>query len=144
MGDLLTAGKMRTCNICGKNFASSSSLSQHKRVHGDKRFTCVHCGKGYLRRDRYLQHLRTHSNPQQAGCADEALNGSAQRVSFTPVGIHADPMAFMAAKRQEITALLEQELKKRKGLKFFICLKVLIVYHTTANFMYITQNIRLC
>lgn len=117
--------QMKTCTICGKTFASSSSLSQHKRVHGEKKFTCIHCGKGFIRKGRYEKHLKNHH--QEAACAAEctdALNGTARRVTFTPISPSRDPLSFLSSYKHEVLALLEAELDKRKGLKFYICLQV--------------------
>ena len=40
--------KEKSCDLCPKAFASSSSLSHHKKTHsGVKKFSCVHCGKSF-------------------------------------------------------------------------------------------------
>ena len=55
----------RTCQVCGKVFASSNHLSRHAVVHtGDKPFSCAVCGTKFTRLDSLQRHEKVkHQSP---------------------------------------------------------------------------------
>ena len=55
----------RTCQVCGKVFASSNHLSQHAVVHtGDKPFSCAVCRTKFTRLDSLQRHEKVkHQSP---------------------------------------------------------------------------------
>jgi len=61
------------CDLCGKRFATGSSLNQHKRRHeGNKPFGCDLCGRAYV----LLSELRKHTKlSHSAGGRLKKANG---------------------------------------------------------------------
>ncbi|NXE86018.1 ZN629 protein, partial [Cochlearius cochlearius] len=49
------------CVECGKSFAQSAALMEHRRSHGgEKPFACLDCGKSFGLSANLLRHRRTH------------------------------------------------------------------------------------
>ncbi len=131
---------MKTCEICGKNFASRQGYHRHKKVHTVQTFPCVQCGKTFTRKDVLKKHEKTHTNQQPASRPDrcqseclDAIDGHARQVSYLPETRHArDPLVFQTDHQTAFVELLQSELHSRKGLKFYPCLKVNCCFTSTA------------
>ena len=66
----LHAGVMPyACNICNKEFAYSSSLTHHKAIHlGERSFSCDICQKMFNSKPNLTKHIRIHSNEKPFKC----------------------------------------------------------------------------
>ena len=65
------------CKLCGKEFDSTSRLSQHKKNHrGVKTFECVHCGKKCAHRNALKVHLAIHVKQRPPPCPVSGNPGS--------------------------------------------------------------------
>ena len=57
------------CAWCSRQFASTSHLASHERIHtGDRPFTCDTCGKQFTQSGSLNVHRRTHVEPQPFPC----------------------------------------------------------------------------
>jgi len=57
------------CTDCGRKFARSDYLTEHRRVHSDERpFLCIMCGHSFGRAANLRAHLRTHSEERRYPC----------------------------------------------------------------------------
>ena len=53
------SNKQHICKDCNRGFAKRSNLTQHRRVHGDKKpWKCRECKKGFARKETLRRHLR--------------------------------------------------------------------------------------
>ncbi|NXI41509.1 ZN724 protein, partial [Galbula dea] len=49
------------CGDCGQRFSHSSSLTQHRHLHGKKPYTCADCGKSFGYSSTLTRHRRIHT-----------------------------------------------------------------------------------
>ncbi|XP_055522416.1 zinc finger protein 429-like [Wyeomyia smithii] len=59
------------CDICGKDYKSTTNLNQHKKYHTsheDELLKCPDCGKGFVYRYALVKHMTTHSNEREFEC----------------------------------------------------------------------------
>ncbi|KAK5612709.1 hypothetical protein CRENBAI_008414 [Crenichthys baileyi] len=54
------------CNVCGRRFAQSAGLKQHRQLHVGKTFGCKVCGKGFVLKNQLRKHERGHLS-EEAG-----------------------------------------------------------------------------
>ena len=65
------------CNICGKQFKSQKTLTQHNRdVHIELDIPCTLCDKTF----RTKKHLANHKSQSHKVCVSEALNPSFETI----------------------------------------------------------------
>lgn len=138
----------RLCEVCGKTFRNKYHFNRHVKQHtGEKKFACRKCGRYFARDDNRKRHELTciretpvveqppivvepplaeaEVEPQQ-----EALN------TFSVFTIEPSPdnqfdlITFLNHTRGQLRDILIRELEERKGVKFYIVVKVLFSRQT--------------
>ena len=57
------------CEVCGRAFSRSNTLTTHRRIHtGDRPFPCNLCGKAFRQLGNLTRHKLTHSNFKPHEC----------------------------------------------------------------------------
>ncbi|KAM4641326.1 zinc finger protein 541 [Discoglossus pictus] len=65
------------CRVCGKVFASASSLSKHCLTHSQERtHICKVCSKAFKRQDHLTGHMLTHLKTKPFMCMEQGCNKS--------------------------------------------------------------------
>lgn len=63
--------KPYSCDICDKSFSYESALRDHKLSHKEtKSFWCKHCQKGFTQRSGLKMHMRTHKLNKSFVCSE--------------------------------------------------------------------------
>ncbi|KAM3968988.1 uncharacterized protein ACR2FA_002923 [Aphomia sociella] len=71
------------CDICCKGFHKKSTLTEHIRIHGNrKELTCELCGESYVCNRTLKEHLRLHTGDKPYRCeiCDEKFASSGRRL----------------------------------------------------------------
>ncbi|KAM3848733.1 uncharacterized protein M6D78_005284 [Vipera latastei] len=59
------------CPICGKVFATQSSVNRHKRIHtGEKPYQCSDCGRSFNQKTTLLTHIVIHTEQKPYQCSE--------------------------------------------------------------------------
>lgn len=64
-------GKMKICNICGKEVTKSNLARHIQQEHvspQDRKHKCEHCGKGFIDRQRLNAHINIHTEARPYIC----------------------------------------------------------------------------
>ncbi|GFY57561.1 uncharacterized protein TNIN_57891 [Trichonephila inaurata madagascariensis] len=123
------------CNHCNKNFARSDSLKRHLKLHEVSRANIFK-----------NKRQRLNSSPQpgpsgyQAPAAEERRNNTRSRAclnTFQTYTISTDSTfiknlnGFLQNSKEEVVRIVENKSKEKKGIKWYVCVKVRFVRKTT-------------
>ena len=64
-------GKMKICNICGKEVKNSYMARHIQQIHvspQDRKHKCEHCGRGFVDRQRLNDHINIHTEARPYIC----------------------------------------------------------------------------
>ncbi|XP_069611039.1 zinc finger protein 850-like [Ranitomeya imitator] len=65
------AGKLYSCNVCGRYIKSKTSLIRHHRIHtGERPFSCSECGRCFTQKCDFIQHQRVHTGEKPFSCSE--------------------------------------------------------------------------
>ncbi|GFQ92282.1 uncharacterized protein TNCT_333901 [Trichonephila clavata] len=122
------------CNHCNKNFARFDNLKRHLKLH---EVSTVNTSEN--------QRQRLNSSPQlgpsgyQAPAAEERRNNTISRAclnTFQTYTISTDSNfiknlhGFLQNSKEEVIKIVENKSKEKKGVKWYICVKVRFIRKT--------------
>lgn len=115
-GKFKSADNSRTCQICGKEFASSTKLSRHVKTHsGEMAYRCNFCHKGFSHSGNFKVHIRMHTDERPYVCG----------------------ICEKACRQQQD---LEKHMRTHTGEKPHVCKECLKAFSTSSEFDFLLQG----
>ncbi|XP_062542364.1 zinc finger protein 62 homolog [Armigeres subalbatus] len=110
------------CKVCHKIFNTKKQLTNHKRLHGPRKYVCERCGKSFARREQLVQHTKCYKDNsddyQTANAYDETKNESLTDLRCVVIkNENADDMNdVIVIEEAKIETRLDSEQEARSAL----------------------------
>uniref|UniRef100_A0A8C9W5B4 C2H2-type domain-containing protein n=1 Tax=Scleropages formosus TaxID=113540 RepID=A0A8C9W5B4_SCLFO len=115
-----------SCNYCGKNFSSASSLKKHTKLHkGERPYRCLECGNRFLRHSHLIAHKKVHQRRIQCTVCKKIVPTIGELIKHRKTHINKGMLQCPDCPLQfKYPAFLLRHLSKHNCFKCCLCQEI--------------------